>query len=106
MSPRRSQRDIKVLVVLCALCGEFLSRTRRALLELLEVGDEHRPLALGERGERLARNGLRRASLSSVAERTRPRFISRSTTPLIVATSIAVRRPRRFCDVGPTSCNL
>ena len=45
----------------------------------------------------------RRASSGSALVSVRRRFVRRSMTPLIVAASIAVRRPRRFCEHGPVS---
>jgi hypothetical protein len=36
----------------------------------------------------------------------KPRLVRRSMTPLIVAASIAVKRPSRFCEDGPISLSL
>jgi IclR family transcriptional regulator, mhp operon transcriptional activator len=48
----------------------------------------------------------RRPSSGSALVSVRPRAVSRSITPLMVATSIAVNRPSWFCEHGPVSVSL
>src|SRR6478735_1627929 len=48
----------------------------------------------------------RRPSSGSELVSVRPRAVRRSITPLMVATSIAVSRPSRFCEHGPVSVSF
>ncbi len=49
---------------------------------------------------------VRRRSVLSFSVCTNSRFFNRSTTPLIVAASIAVSRPKAFCDNAPASVSF
>ncbi len=62
-----------------------------------------RPVA-GRRASGLT--SKRRPSSGSGLVSVRPRAVRRSITPLMVATSIAVSRPSRFCEHGPVSASL
>jgi len=70
-----------------------------------DFGDRRSPLV--ERGASSVRFDEQPPAVAGSGRvAVKPRPVSRSMTPLIVAASIAVRRPRRFCEHAPHSLSL